>query len=115
HPEKAAPFFQNIYYFYPTSWQAAPAEKHLRDLKLEMGGAYPLPSEPMHKARAEGLFAAGQWKDAENEYRTLASLASGAVRDHARVRIGVCQYRASDTASAIKTLKEMEVSDPDSG
>ena len=113
HPEKAAPFFQNIYYFYPTSWQALPAEKHLRDMKMELGGAYPEPSEEMRTARAEGLFAAGQWKDAESEYRTLASLASGAIRDHARVRFGVCLYRAGDNAGAIKTLKETEVPDAD--
>ena len=113
-PEKAAPYFQWIYYFNPTAWQAAPTEKHLRDLKLELGAAYPEPSEEMHKARAESLFAAAQWKEAESEYRMLAKDSSRAARDHARVRIAVCMSRVGDVRGALATLKSTEVSDPDS-
>ena len=112
-PGKAAQAFQSIYYLHPTSWQASPAEKHLRDLRSEMGEAYPAPSEEMRWKRAELLFAAAQWKDAESEYRALASASSSVVRDRSRVRVGACQFREGDTAAALTTLKDMEVSDPE--
>jgi len=114
-PVKAAEFFQKVYYLYSTSPQAYHAEQELRQLRQELGESYPAPSEEMRKTRAERLFAASQWKEAESEYRGLATLASGSsgTRDHSRVRIGVCQYGAGNSQAALATLNGMEVSDPE--
>jgi peptidoglycan lytic transglycosylase len=110
---RAAETLQKIYYFQPTSYQAAAAERYLRDLRIDLGESYPKPTEEMRAERADRLFAASQWQDAESEYRSLAATSSGAERDRMRVRVGVCQYHAGQNQAALAHLRETEVSDPD--
>ncbi len=110
---QAAGILQNIYYSNPTSYQASSAERYLQDLKSELGDAYPRPTEQMRTNRADRLFAASQWKEAESEYRSLAGVSTGAGRDRARVRVGVCQYHSNQNQSALATLREVEVFAPE--
>ena len=112
-PVKAAEILQKIYYLSPASYTAEPAERHLHELKLELGELYPVPTVAMRSDRADRLFAASQWKEALTEYRSLASVATGALRDRAIVRIGDCESHVGESQAALRTLREVEVSDPE--
>lgn len=110
-PDKAVVLLQKIYYYSPASPQAASAADHLKELRVEMGAAYPNPTAEMRRERSDRLYAAGRWKDAEIEYRSAATYASGTALDRARVRVGVCQFRSGSSRVALTTLRNLKVSD----
>lgn len=110
-PEKAVLLLQKVYYYSPASSQADSAERHLKELRVELANSYPNPTAEMRQERSDRLYTAAQWRDAESEYRSAALYVTGAALDHARVRAGVCQYRSGDSRAALATLRNLEVSD----
>src|SRR3990172_2836534 len=58
---KAAERYQRIYYQFPLAPQADDAEKRLKEVKAQLGTAFPVPSIFMREERAERLFEAKQW------------------------------------------------------
>ncbi|OFW32695.1 MAG: hypothetical protein A3J28_14865 [Acidobacteria bacterium RIFCSPLOWO2_12_FULL_60_22] len=109
----AAERYQSIYYRFPRAPQAAEAEGRLKELRSKLGTAFPSPSLEMREARAERLFEAKQWREAQKEYQALAAAGNGAEGDHAAVRAGVCQFHSGATWPALTTLLRMRISDPE--
>lgn len=105
---KAAERLRNIYYLFPASPQAAEAEKPLKELRAKLGTALPPVSQALRTTRAERLFAANRWRDAQKEYEGLAASTTGAERAEWKVRVGVCQYRSGATWPALATLRDLK-------
>jgi soluble lytic murein transglycosylase len=109
----AAVYNQRVYYGYPASAEAADAGTELGRLHTEMGDNYP-PSMPNAMlGRALKLLEAGQVKEARKELEALVPQLGGADRDLARVRIGVADYDAQETAAAHRELASLESLAPD--
>src|SRR3990167_8178044 len=108
---KAAERYERIYYQFPLASQADDAEKRIKEVKAQLGTAFPVPSIFMREERAERLFEAKQWQAAQKEYQALAA-SSGSEGDRWAVRAGVCQYQSGATWPALTTLLRMQVSDP---
>jgi soluble lytic murein transglycosylase len=104
--------YRKVYYLYPASPQAQEAEKRLNALRRKLGRTFPAATVEMRAERAARLYEGGRWREAREEYQLLASSATGALRDLARVRMGVCQYQAGTTWPALTTLQKAQVSDP---
>ncbi|MBI3934203.1 MAG: transglycosylase SLT domain-containing protein [Acidobacteria bacterium] len=111
--KEAVGTYRMIYYSYPVSSQAEDAEKALNQIRVKMGRSYPSATAEMWQTRADTLYAAGRWKDAETAYRTLSTLAEGSLLDRAQVRVSACQYQRGATWPALNGLQKLEVSDPD--
>ena len=105
---KAAERLHEIYYLFPTSTQAAEAEKLLKELRVKLGAAFPAISPALRATRADRLFAASRWRDAQTEYQALAAATAGRERSGWKVRVGVCQYRAGATWPALETLRDLK-------
>jgi soluble lytic murein transglycosylase len=109
----AAVYNQRVYFGYPASGEAAEAGAELTRLHTEMGDNYP-PSMPNAMlGRALKLLDAGQIKEGRKELEGLVPQLGGADRDLARVRIGVADYDAQDTAAAHRELAALESLAPD--
>ena len=63
--------FQEIYYRLPGSPEAAPSGAALKNLQLQLGPNYPLPSEELRTARANALEKEAQFEVALGEYTAL--------------------------------------------
>ncbi|MBI4463255.1 MAG: transglycosylase SLT domain-containing protein, partial [Acidobacteria bacterium] len=111
--DQAADRYQNIYYGYPNSAQAAEAEKKLQPLKARMGTKFPSPTREQRQTRADQLYRAGKWVPAQKEYQALTAQTTGEDRERWRVRVGVCQYQARANWPALETLKDLKASDPE--
>lgn len=107
--QDAVKMLQRVYYLTPTATEADQAERILRELRKEMGDAYPSPTDQMRVQRADRLFDAKQWRPALTEYQSL--IASSQFRDHARVRAGACEFNSGQTQAAFATLSRAELSD----
>jgi soluble lytic murein transglycosylase len=103
--------YRQVYYKYPFSDQAAPAEEALNDLRRRLAAEYPGAPAAWRFERADALFARGQYTEARAEYLQVSAALKGADRDHARVRIGVCDYRRSRSNEAFLWLSKLDVSD----
>jgi soluble lytic murein transglycosylase len=104
----AAIYNQRVYYSFPTSAEAAFAGPELTRLRTLLGTTYP-PSMPNAMlSRAAKLLEAGQVPTARKELEALVPQLGGADRDLARVRIGVADYDAQDTAAARQELLSLE-------
>jgi peptidoglycan lytic transglycosylase len=110
---EAVSTYRQVYYKYPRSDQAGPAEEALNDLRPRLGAAYPGAPPAWRLERADLLFNARQYSTAREEYTLAAAGLQGAALDHARVRIGASNYGGSRTSEAYTWLSKIEVSDPD--
>jgi len=114
---KAVAAYREVYYSYPTSSEADSSESLLKQLQRKMGSAYPAATAEMWRTRADKLYDAARWRDAQTAYRTLttlaATLAQRSLLDHARVRAGACQYQLGATWPALNSFQKLEITDPD--
>jgi soluble lytic murein transglycosylase len=109
----AAVYNQRVYYGYPASAEAAPAEAQLATLRTQLGDNYP-PSLPNAMlSRALKLLDGGQTQRAKKELETLVPQLGGTDRDLARVSIGVADYNAKETDAAHRYLTSLETSSAD--
>ncbi len=108
----AAIYNQRVYYGFPTSAESALAGAEMTRLHTVLGNTYP-PSMPNAMlSRALKLLGAGQVPTARKELEALVPQLGGADRDLARVRIGVADYEAQDTAAAHQELASLEAPAP---
>jgi len=109
----AAVYDQRVYYNFPNSGEAAQAAAELTRLKSVLGDTYP-PSMPNAMlSRALKLLEGGQLQQARKELEALIPRLGGTERDLARVRIGVADYDAKQTAAAQRYLRSLENLSPE--
>ncbi len=107
-PVSAAIYNQRVYYGYPLSAEASAADAELTRLRAALGVNYPPALSNAMLSRASKLLDAGQIPAARKELESMVSQLGGADRDLARVRIGVADYDAQDTAAADHELTALE-------
>lgn len=104
----AAHRYQQVYYGYPASPEAARAADALDRLRSTLGAAYPPPSAEDMFRRAERWLRAGEPRRARAEYESMAGRLAGKDRELARVRAASAEYAAGQTAAAYAHLKKLE-------
>jgi soluble lytic murein transglycosylase len=109
----AAAYYQRVYYQHPMSGEAEQAAGALSDLRGMLGELYPPPTTQAMFQRAEKLTQAGEYRRARIEYEAMLTRAAGADREVARVRLGVLDFLAYQTAAAYSYLDALEVSSPE--
>jgi soluble lytic murein transglycosylase len=109
----AVVYYQRVYYNFPASAEALQAGPELARLKAALGEIFPPPLASAMLGRALKLLEGGQIQRARKELEALTPQLSGADRDLARVRIGVADYDAKETAGAFRYLKSLENLSPD--
>ncbi len=103
--------YRQVYYKYPFSDQASPAEEALNDLRRRLAAEYPTAPAAWRLERADALFDRGRYSDARSEYSQTVEALKGGDRDHARVRMGASDYRRSRTNEAFLWLSKLDVTD----
>lgn len=109
----AANYNQRVYYGFPVSSEAETAGAELARLRVAMGDNFPPSMSNAMLSRAAKLLDAGQTQKARKELEAMVPQLGGADRDLARVRIGVADYDAQDTAAAHRELASLESLAPD--
>jgi soluble lytic murein transglycosylase len=71
HALEAVAAFQNVYYYFPLSSQAKAADDALKELREQLGSAYPAPHVEYLMARADALYKGGRYDDALQLYLEL--------------------------------------------
>ncbi|MCX6620284.1 MAG: hypothetical protein NTY38_04265 [Acidobacteria bacterium] len=105
--------YQQIFYQFPASVEAAQAEAALGRLRNSMGSAFPAVDPKTLLTRAWKLMESGNTGRAKRELTSLAAELTGAEQELARVRLGAADYFAKDDSEAYRSLKALRVSDPD--
>jgi soluble lytic murein transglycosylase len=106
----AARYFQRVYHGYPATPEAERAAAELASLRSMLGDLYPPATPEMALERAQRWADARQYRSARSEFEALANQRSEAVRDIARVRIGVMDYLLYANITALEYLKSLDVS-----
>ncbi len=85
-PVRSVEALQRVYYDYPTSVEADTAAEELDRQDVEADAAL----APKELARADALFRARRWADAQDSYEAVRPFVSGAERARVDMRIGAC-------------------------
>ncbi len=109
----AAVFFQQVYFQYPLSAEAADAAPALAELRSTLGGLYPPPTTQAMFERAGKLARGADYRRARMEYQAILPAVGGVDRELARVRLGELDYLAGQTASAYAALRSLDLSSPE--
>jgi soluble lytic murein transglycosylase len=104
----AVVYYQHVYYGFPLSSEAALAGTEIARLRSALGESFPPPLATAMLGRAIKLLDGGQVQRARKELETLIPQLGGSDRDLARVRIGVADYQAKETAAALHYLKSLD-------
>jgi soluble lytic murein transglycosylase len=112
--DKAVENYRRVYYHYPLAEKAAEAEERLIALRREMGAEYPDVAVDWRLMRAEALFGAGRYTDAQSEFQLAVKTAKGKQADQARVGAAACEYERQRTTNAYNQLLGLKLSDPES-
>jgi soluble lytic murein transglycosylase len=86
----AAGDYLEVYDRYPLSTQADEAGQKIALLQTSLGAAFPQPQMPERLLRANTLFEAHRWQDAENAYNDALPKLDGPDEDLAHLRIADC-------------------------
>ncbi len=109
----AAVFFQQVYYRYPMSPEAAEAAAALPELKASLHDLYPPPTTQAMFERAGKLARAGDYRRARPEYQAILAATGGVDRELVRVRLGELDYWAAQTTQAYNYLRSLDLSAPE--
>ena len=109
----AAVYNQRVYYGFPVSVEAGPAEAEIAKLKAQLGDNYPPSMANAMLSRALKLLDAGQTPRAKKELESLVPQLGGGDRDVALVSVGVADYNAKETDIARRYLASLETPSPD--
>jgi soluble lytic murein transglycosylase len=102
---EAARAYQEVYYVYATSLEAAAAGHALRELQAQLGSDSPVPTEQLRTARADAFFNKSRFAEAEGEYDLLLQAApASALADWRRVQRGRCLLRLKRGREAAELL-----------
>ena len=99
--------YRQAYYLYPASPEAKQAEQEIQRLKRQVKGSIPAAPAALRKQRAERLFEARQFRAAQEAYRQLAAVVSGAEREDALVRAAASAYRGRRRGTACASLARL--------
>ncbi|HKE25135.1 MAG TPA: transglycosylase SLT domain-containing protein [Bryobacteraceae bacterium] len=111
----AADFYQRVYHQYLAGDAATHAAAALLALKDALGTAYPEPLPEQKLRRADRLFDARLYAQAQTEYQAITGPASELVLEQARVRAGAAQYLAGHAAEAYTYLSGLDLAEPEAG
>ncbi|MGE3490724.1 MAG: transglycosylase SLT domain-containing protein [Vicinamibacterales bacterium] len=94
-PMRSVEALRRVYYDYPTSVEAATAAEELDRQDVEVDAAW----APKELARADALFRARRWADAQDSYEAAKPFVTGTERARVDMRIAACdvgrgRYRA---------------------
>jgi len=109
----AAVFYQQVYYRYPLSPEAAEAAPALSELKSTLGELYPPPTTQAMFERAGILGRGGDIRHARAEYQGMLPAVAGPDRELVRVRLGELDYYSTETTSAYSYLRGLEIASPE--
>lgn len=104
----AAGDYLEVYDRFPLSTQADEAGQKISLLENSLGNAFPQPLLSERLLRANTLFAAHRWQDAENAYNDALPKLDGPDDDLARVRIADCIVQLGGDASLLATAQYQE-------
>ena len=105
----AAGDYLTVYDHYPLSTSAEEAGQKAVFLASELGSAYPKPMSADMLERADILFQAHRWQDAEDAYGSVLS-ADGPDDEQAQVRAADCKVQLGADPS---TLSAVQLQEPD--
>jgi soluble lytic murein transglycosylase len=105
----AAVYYQRVYYQYPLGGDAEQAGTALAELRNSLGELYPPPTTSAMFQRAERLAQGGDYRRARAEYDAMLTAAGGVDREVARVRLGVLDFFAGQTATAYRYLSGLDL------
>ncbi len=83
---------QLVYYQFPLSAQAEPANALLSQWRQQMKTGYPQPSETLRRTRAELLWAQKAYRGARSAYLDLAAHSAESTRREAVIRAALAHY-----------------------
>ena len=109
----AAVFYQQVYYRYPLSLEAAEAAPALSGLKSTLGELYPPPTTEAMFERAGMLARGGDIRQARVEYQGMLPAVAGVDRELVRVRLGELEYYSTETTTAYSYLRGLELASPE--
>jgi soluble lytic murein transglycosylase len=109
-PLAAASDYLDIYYRFPLGDEARTAALRIPDLRIRLGEKFPGTPLTLQVARAEALYQAGRWRDAQIAYRELLPQLSGSAHQRADLRIAGASLQLGAGVSALSSL---EIADPD--
>jgi soluble lytic murein transglycosylase len=112
-PVAAATYYQNVFYLYPSTPEAAQSETALEALKQSLGDKLPPAMPQTILTRTSRLMNSGDARKAKMELEALVPQIGGADRDLVKVRIGAAGYFARDNQPAFLYLKSLTVTSPE--
>ncbi len=111
---RAAADYQAIFFKFPLSDEAKPAQAALAKLARAMRSEYPLPTAEMQRARAQAFFDARKWREARAEFEKLRALfprdSANPLRQRAELRIAQSRVQLKGSPSLIASVA---ITDPE--
>ena len=104
----AAGDYLEVYDRFPLSTQADEASEKISLLQSQMGEAFPQPLISERLLRANALFDAHRWQDAENAYNDALPKLDGPDEDLAHLRIADCIVQLGGDASLLASVQFQE-------
>ncbi len=109
--DHAAETYQRIYYGFPLNGEAMAAESALIRLENLLGESFPKASTVRRIARADLLYSARRWQQAEKEYEGLVGMTEGAEKDHVLARLGGSVLQQEQIDRAVQFLATLKLAD----
>jgi len=103
-PEAAVAHYVTLYYRFPLSAEAKTASQRLRALQARLGKKFPAVSFAHQVARAEALYAAERWRDAQRAYAGILYRLGGEEFERGQLRIAQCRVRLGAGPGALAKL-----------
>ena len=101
----AAGDYLEVYDRFPLSTQADEAGQKVTTLEATLGNAFPQPLMSERLLRANTLFAAHRWQDAETAYDNALPSIDGPDEDLAKIRIADCQVQLGGAPGLLASLQ----------
>jgi peptidoglycan lytic transglycosylase len=106
-PDDAARAYEEIYYAFPTSFEAKAAGKALEQLRAQLNGNLPRVSDEIQTARADKLYQRSRYDDALKEYTALIeNQAKSPLVPRWKLGRARCLYRLRRTSEALDELQQ---------
>lgn len=111
-PGEAAETLNRVYYEFPLSLEAEPSNALLAQLRTELKGNFPAPSETLRRMRADKLWDQQAYRGARSAYVDLSVRAREPTRSEARVRAALALYQLGAQGAACGELGKISQAPP---
>lgn len=101
----AAGDYLEVYDRFPLSTQSDEAGQKLAALQGTLGNAFPQPLMSERLLRANTLFAAHKWQDAETAYNNVLTTIDGPDEDLAKIRIADCEVQLGGVPGLLSSIQ----------